>query len=523
MKISYIIAAVVTAVVTLFGCGGNSSHSHDHGAHSHSSQASHSHSSSDHSAHDHSHADMLQLTAYSDKFEVFAEMPPFAVGEMSNIMAMVSSVDNFKPLTSGKITASLIVGSDGIRQIAERPARVGTYNFSLTPTIAGKGTLLFDIEFSGGTSRVVIPIEVYKDGHAAFHGAEHAAIHADNGISFPKTQSWRVDFATEEVKSEVFGEVIKTTAQIIPSQGDERVVTTLAEGLVSFPSNDVLSGKPVTSGALLFSIESSSLADNNLSVRYVEAEAEYNRAKAEYERKRGLAVDKIVSERELIAAETEFRSAESNYNTLKKNFSSGSQKVSSPINGYIKQILVRNGEFAAAGQPVMIVSQNRDLLMQADVQPKYYPILSNISSANIRLLNSDQVYTLEELNGKVISFGHSTDLNNPLIPVTFSISNSAGFIPGSFVELFIKTRKGNQIITVPKEAIIEELGSYFVFVQITPELFEKRSIVTGGTDGLRCEIIKGLSSGERVVSKGAILVKLAQASAALDPHAGHVH
>ena len=65
--------------------------------------------------------------------------------------------------------------------------------------------------------------------------------------------------------------------------------------------------------------------------------------------------------------------------------------------------------------------------------------------------------------------------------------------------------------------------NFFVFVQLTPEFFEKRPVKTGATDGVRIEIKEGVTKGERVVSRGAILVKLAQASGALDPHAGHAH
>jgi multidrug efflux pump subunit AcrA (membrane-fusion protein) len=96
-------------------------------------------------------------------------------------------------------------------------------------------------------------------------------------------------------------------------------------------------------------------------------------------------------------------------------------------------------------------------------------------------------------------------------------------LSGSFVELFIKTQTAAQAVTIPNGAIIEEMGNHFVFVQLHPELFEKRAVKTGVTDGIRIEIREGIEAGERVVSKGAILVKLAQASGALDPHAGHVH
>jgi hypothetical protein len=92
-----------------------------------------------------------------------------------------------------------------------------------------------------------------------------------------------------------------------------------------------------------------------------------------------------------------------------------------------------------------------------------------------------------------------------------------------FVDLYIKTQSDNPMLTVANGALIEEMGNFFVFVQLTPELFEKREIQKGATDGYRTAVLGGLKAGERVVAKGAVLVKLAQASGALDPHAGHVH
>ncbi|MFW5725040.1 MAG: efflux RND transporter periplasmic adaptor subunit, partial [Bacteroidota bacterium] len=60
-------------------------------------------------------------------------------------------------------------------------------------------------------------------------------------------------------------------------------------------------------------------------------------------------------------------------------------------------------------------------------------------------------------------------------------------------------------------------------VQLHPESFAKREVFTGITDGLRTEIVRGLREKERIVSQGAMLVKMAAASSELDPHSGHVH
>jgi multidrug efflux pump subunit AcrA (membrane-fusion protein) len=78
-------------------------------------------------------------------------------------------------------------------------------------------------------------------------------------------------------------------------------------------------------------------------------------------------------------------------------------------------------------------------------------------------------------------------------------------------------------VAVPRTALVEEMGNLFVFVQNNPVSFEKRSVTVGATDGRYVQLLGGVVPGERVVSKGGVLLKLSQGAAALDPHAGHVH
>ena len=91
------------------------------------------------------------------------------------------------------------------------------------------------------------------------------------------------------------------------------------------------------------------------------------------------------------------------------------------------------------------------------------------------------------------------------------------------MELYLKTVSDAEVLTIPNQAIIEEQGRYSIFVQVTPELFEKREIKTGQTDGIRTEVISGLADNERIVTKGAVMIRLAQSTGALDAHSGHVH
>ena len=363
----------------------------------------------------------------------------------------------------------------------------------------------------------------HHHGHGHNHEHEHHHSHGANIVAFSNEQGKKVGLTLEKVTPSPFGQIIKTSAQVLPSQGDEREATATTSGVVSFSSPNLVEGAAVKAGQQLFTIVNNNMADNNMSVRYQEAAANYNAAKLAYERKQRLAEDKIVSLTDLEQAHATYEAAKAVYENLKSNFSKNGAVVRAPISGYIQRIHVSNGSFVNAGQSVVTVSQNRDLQLRAEVQSRYYNCLKNIKGVNIRIPSDNQTYTLEELGGSLVSYGKATDANCPLVPVTFRIRNVGQLLSGSFVNAYIITQSDKDVLSVPNEAIVEEMGSYFLFVKVHNEEYEKRLVTLGSTDGLRTEITSGLHAGEVVVAKGASMVRLAQNSAALDPHAGHVH
>ena len=353
------------------------------------------------------------------------------------------------------------------------------------------------------------------------HSHEHN--HGEDAITFSVEQQNKINFEVVEVVTEPLYQIIRTSAQVVPSQEGEKILTATTSGIVNFENKDIVKGLDVKSGQILFSIDNGNMADDNLSTRRQEIEAEYQKAKSNYERKQALAEDKIISESELVDAETEYLIAKKHYENMNQNFPQGKTLHRASITGSINEILVPNNSYVEAGQPIMTLAQNDRLYVRADLQSKYYPVLKDIKTANIKTLNDGQVYTLEELSGRLLSYGKTTDISNPLIPVTFEIKNNGILIPGSFVEMFITAESNKMGVMLPNSAIVEEMGIYCVFVQTCTDSFEKRIITKGVTDGHNTQILSGVKAGERVVSKGAVNVKLAQGSAALDPHAGHVH
>lgn len=481
--------------------------------------------------HDHDHDSIdehdeikIQLTAYTNEFELFAEADPFMVGETSNVLSHFSNVPSFSALEEGSITFRIVVNGNETIQELEKPTRKGIYSFDIVPKKAGKGQLVFDIKTEEGTFQLTVPdVEVYDNEDHAHEAAELADISFTNSTVFTKEQSWKVDFETGFPIKETFGQIIKTIAQVQPAQGDEVIVLAKTSGILLLKNDHLLEGNTVSKGQVLFTVSGKDFAENNFSVRFSEVKNNFEKSKADFERMQELSKDKIVSEKDLLHAKNQYENDKSAYDMLSRNFNINGQNILSPMAGFVKQLYVKNGQYIEAGQAIVSIAQNKELVLQANVQQKYAPLLSTVRTANIHTLYEKQTYTLEQLNGKVLSYGKGISNNNFLIPVYLQIDNPGSIIPGGLVEVYLKTHSNTQVLTVPNSALVEEQGLYAVFVQLTPELFEKREVKTGVTDGMRTEIVHGITEFERIVTKGAILIKLAQSTGTLDAHSGHVH
>jgi membrane fusion protein, heavy metal efflux system len=474
--------------------------------------------------HDHEHDEVkVYFTAYSDSYEIFAEADPFAVGQNSNILVHVTNLADFKPIPGGRVVVSLISGNKGIRQTLTEADRPGIYRFVLQPEEPGPARLQISIEADGTLETLEAGLtEVFADAHAAIHAAEDLMIDVPGAVVFTKEQSWVIDFATNEAKRDLFGPIVRTVGEVSPERGDEKVLNAQTSGFVSFEGNAFYEGMQVGGSQALLSIQGSALSDGNAAIRYQEAKNAYDRTKADYLRIQQLYNDRIASERELLQARNDYDNAAALFKNLQQHFTESGQMLRSPWNGYLKKIFVSEGEFVEMGQPILSIARNRSMVIHAEVQPHYAGILSNINDANISLPGR-RPKSLQELNGEVISVARSIDKNTNMLSVYLRVSPQENMIPGSLLDVYLKPVATEEILLVPNEALIEEQGNYFVFIQNHPESFSKRQVRTGYSDGLMTEVVSGLTDHERIVTRGAIMVKLAAASGDLDPHSGHVH
>ena len=364
--------------------------------------------------------------------------------------------------------------------------------------------------------------EAEADGHnheADDHGHdadEHAGHSAE--ITFTEAQAKAAGLRLVTVEPGEFAEVVEVTGRLLPAQGDEATVAATMAGIVSQATKHLTDGASVRQGQPLFVINASAIADGNPAAA---ARAELEAARKALARAEQLAAEKLLPQRELDEARSRYRTAEAAARSLGN--ANQTRAVAAPFTGYVKEVLVRPGDYVQPGQPMATVTQSQRLQLSADLPERHFALLPQIQDATFRLSYEPEgtAHCVSEMGGKLVSKGKASSATGFSVPVTFELPNRGRLVSGSFAQVYLQGAARKGVITVPNEALTEAQGLFFVYVQIHPERYQRQEVTIGATDGRRTEIRSGLTAGQRVVAQGATQVRLA-ANATVIPE-GHSH
>lgn len=358
---------------------------------------------------------------------------------------------------------------------------------------------------------------------ACHSGHDHDPVAEANGddghghageIVISKEKAKAAGIKVETVSPGEFSGVIPCGGKILATTGGEATVVATVPGIVRL-ARGITEGSSVGRGSTVFTISSDKLQDDPAR----QAAIAYQKAKNEYDRAARLVKDRIVTQKDFNSIRSAYESAKTAYEAYGgSGTAKGGVAVTSPIGGYVKACLVKEGDYVAVGQPMMTVTQTRSLYLKANVPERYYGQLGAIGSAKFKTAHGSAVYDLRQMDGRLVATGKQTADGSPYIPVTFEFANRADVAPGSFVETYLLTAPRQGVVSVPVSALTDEQGVRFVYVQTDPTCYEKREVATGQTDGERVEIKSGLKGGEKVVVSGAMQVRLAGASTAIPAH-----
>ncbi len=108
----------------------------------------------------------------------------------------------------------------------------------------------------------------------------------------------------------------------------------------------------------------------------------------------------------------------------------------------------------------------------------------------------------EEVEGRVVRVSPVVDDSTGTVKVTTELRPSnSNFRPGAFVLVEIETDTHDDVVLIPKQAVVEEDGGTFVFVE-NDDTAERRAVELGYQDDTAYEVLSGIDAGDRVVTAG---------------------
>lgn len=505
MKRQYL-SLLIIGMIFLAGC--NEQQTGGHG---------HSHMMEGGDGHDDHTEESVAKTVYSDSLELFVDFSPLVNGEIAEFRAHLTSLEAFQPLTEGQLTVQLIQGETGLRSTTDSFDQAGIIIPAIKPETTGQHELIFVYEHDGSQHRFPVgEVTVFANEESIDQS------HDDHGdaVTYSKEQQWESAFQVQTLQPIDFNEVIPTSGELQLPNDQQRMVTAPANGEINDLKDHLVTGKPIDAGEPLLTLKGVGVSNQNLSVRYEEAKARFEQAKAAYERGQDLVDDQIISQSELEKRKAKYEQAKSAFDAVADQYDRGGRMVKASASGSVAQVMVDEGDYVEQGQPLVELQSKGRLLLRAEVPRDRYASLSDIRTAHFQPSGAEQLYEAEELNGELLSYGKSTDAQQPYVPLIFAIDHRDELLPGSYVDTYLIGKKRNNVLTVPSSALVEEEGNYFVFVQHGGETFEKKQVELGPTDGKRYEVLSGLAAGDRIVTQGGYAIKLAAASGAMPSH-GH--
>jgi len=471
------------------------------------SNPSHESSGQLESAHQHGSQDS-QHTLYSDHYEFFMEHPTLVAGEEAVFLIHLTDLSTYKPCLTGSV--SILI--DGVSVTSGKPSSPGIFTVPFSPKNEGAYHAEFSYTDGSVSESVEEHIHIYKD-HETIHTAEKTG-HSHNDetageITYLKEQAWKSDFMVSQIYPDPFHAVISTSGEIMAMPGKKKNITASSQGIVRFADRLLVQGSTVKQGQLLFTLSSETLVEDNVKLRYEEAKNRLGRSRSEYLRHRVLHDQNALSDKQFQESRSTYVEDSLRYFSLAANISEGGIKVTAPVSGTIHELLVSDGEYTEPGKLLATLSTNRTLMLRSDLPQQYYGQLKEIKTAHFRPAYTDQVFTVEEMNGRLLAAGVSVAENDHYLPIIFKLENDGRLLEGAFAEVFLQAEELSDVLAVPTAALAEEQGGYYLYIQVTGETYSKRAVTPGENDGLRVEIKEGLFAGERVVTHGVMLIKAA--------------
>ena len=369
--------------------------------------------------------------------------------------------------------------------------------------------------------------------------AEKPAAPTEETITFTKEQQWALDFGTELATEQSMRDNLRVAAETLPRTGGEALVTAPAAGRLIVDKTFAV-GTTIEIGTELAKIvPPAGFTTDTASLQLAETEAKVSLEQAQRDRARAerlLAAGAVPARRaeeartveataqaRLQAAQT--RLAQFDATRSGDGTDTGVKRfvVRAPISGILAESTAISGSNTEIGKTLFRIVDINSIFVSGVVPESEFPKLRQLSGAEIEMPGSTSGTPQIRPAGRLVAVGRLVDAETRTVPVTYETDNHDHRLAINqtvFLRLFL-TPMGKAPV-VPEAAIIDDSGRPVVFVQRGGETFLRRPVKLGLRNHGLVQVLEGVSVGDRVVTKGAYLIRLSTMSSAVPAH-GHVH
>ncbi len=299
-------------------------------------------------------------------------------------------------------------------------------------------------------------------------------------------------------------------------------------GVISFDENKVVKifprssgqilesklslGDKVNKGAVLAVIKSAEIAGNYADI--TSANADINIAKRQLDNQESLYKNGIASEKEYTEAKQNYEKAKAvkakiesqlHINAGVNSNAGGTYSITSPINGYIVEKKVSEGNYIRPdmGDYLYTISDLQDVWVNANIYEIDIPKVKEGDHVEVKVL----AYPDKVFDGVIQNLSEVLDPLNKTLKARIKLENAQRLLkPEMFAKIYVKSKSTHPLLAIPSKALIELNGKNYVVVYKNNCDMKIAEVDVAKTIGDQTYLNNGIATGDKVIVKNQLLI-----------------
>lgn len=319
--------------------------------------------------------------------------------------------------------------------------------------------------------------------------ANKEVINANNKMADNTNVAIPVNIITTEVK-EVQDNLIKSGTLIPFKEAD---ITSVSAGKLVSVNFEL--GNYVSEGQVLAVVDNSGL---QLSLEA--AQLAKNKSEKDFSRYKKLLAGEATTEMNFQDAKLNYQNSMNQIEQIQKQMADN--RIKAPVSGQVVSKTKESGEFVSPGTVLGHIVDVNQLKVDVLVSEQDVYSLKN----NAPVVVTTDVYPGVAFEGKIIFISQSGDaVHNYQVEVALKNKKDHPLKAGSFAYVDFNRKQDEQLMLIPKSALIQNLDKPMVYVVENGKAVV-RNITAGHSFGNDIEVVSGLKAGEKVITSGLVNV-----------------